>query len=537
MSVAWSILRANGDSPTFTQAGIRDVARRLVNQDIDTCAVSLGYADIRQRDPWLPNETISIYRDAVQWFRGRNVAAGPGASGSAVRLINTLAGPWWHLANLIYTQPVPFVTTATANPVPAGAALASTDFTTTTKTSATIFLGDDQIGHKVDSRSVILDALNFAIAKGAPLQIGTVDAGIFIPLEEVRAASCAEVIRRALRWTPGQVPFFDYSTTPPTLHIRTRANRTLVTIDVADEQVEEIELAERRDLQLSGVRIEYLRTHERANYRFRTLDIDEAGPDPTGFGGLVMPVELYGSYLSGTDLVAAEPVPAGLAALIYAAYSTAPFEGRVKLVKPEISNAHWTAKTLRVAGGNPAWETMTADIQSSLETITNGRVELSIGPPLHLGPADLVALARNGRTKAPSLSDAFVQQGGGSPAASVIPPSGVADPRISWGPEGQPDVILHFHRLSTDAPPLGTNLTADDATIYDFGGSVVGAGSVGSTEGDVVIVNNVRFGRGRTVYDIVQAHYNLGFRPHTHWQVYLKADGTFDHATSTLIDY
>ncbi|MEM8826495.1 MAG: hypothetical protein AAGD40_06170, partial [Pseudomonadota bacterium] len=68
------------------------------------------------------------------------------------------------------------------------------------------------------------------------------------------------VIRKMLRWTPDAVAYFDYASSPPTLHIRRRASLTAQAVDLAAGAVESVRLAPRHDLRRSVVVLKYERT-------------------------------------------------------------------------------------------------------------------------------------------------------------------------------------------------------------------------------------------------------------------------------------
>ncbi len=542
MSVIWSVRRESGRVKTFEAAGIRTVTRTLSNQQADTGEFSMSTGEMLAREPWLDQEHIAILRDGALWFHGRYLGASPFATGSAEGIGLRIAGPWWHLEHLPYMQSVLFATDPLAVPTSqaglvggdqsarnqsletliadvtptvaeqlaalqelaaneqAGTSTTAEDVAMERKLSSTIFLGEDE-GTRVDTKEMILAVLDYAISKGVPIAKGVLDGGVSVPREELRAVTCAEAIKRCLRWTPDQAVWFDYTTDPATIHIRTRANRALHTVTLAAEECESVELAERRDLVVSGVRLEYLRNHEREGFRFRTLDVDEAGPDPTGIGSMVVPIELTGSYLADGQVVAPEPVPAGIAALIFAAYSETPYDGSVRLVREDVGTEKWTSKVLRVLGGNPAWQTMRADIQSSTDTTHDGRSEISVGPPHQLGAVDLVGLMRQSKATAPSLTDALLHNGGSTPATSPTPTNST-DPRLKWGPVDPPEVILYQRSFVINFGGAGIQSRGSSDWVYIYtapGGAFVAPYSVDglASPGDIIEVSGVRVGVGR----------------------------------------
>lgn len=466
-AVTWKITRvATGETKTLEEWGIKGARRSLSNLGADTLTLLFGVADLRGNSPFEFREILRLDRivaatsEVTTVFRGRAMSPRRAAFGSSEGFSITVVGPWWYFDNLIYTQTTSFVERADANPTPANPrGLQISDFVTKTFQSARILLNTDQAGTRVDTRSMILDALNFAIRKGVPIAIGTIDPGLSVPREELTDATIAEILLKSLRWTPDHSTFFDYSVDPPAFHIRRKADRALLEINIADEEVEEVELNPRDDVSLSGVTMNYLRRHQRNGFEFVTQDTDKAGPNPSGIGALIMTIELYGSYLVQTAagppptyaLVAAEAIPIGIATTLYLAYASAAFEGRIKLVEQEVDAIAWTSRTLRVLNGVPSWSDAVMMIQGSDEDLFSGRTELTIGPPRSLGPTDLVGLVRKGRTPAPPLQN-ILDRDGGSPNSPPFP-GGNPDPRLQDPPDKPPD------------PPHTTHDPANYATL------------------------------------------------------------------------
>jgi hypothetical protein len=485
-AVDWSLQRAGaGLLQSFTDWGICSGLRKSINGATGTLELGFGATDLLIASPFDPDEELLVLRDGVPWFRGRLTAEKRGAYGSTEGLVLTLSDPWWYLEKIIYEQQAQFVNSPTANPTPAKpTGLQLSDFTLVTKATSDIIVSQDETGSLVDSKAQIIDALNYAIAKGAPLAIGTIDAGIAIPRTELRDVTCAQIILASIRWTPDQTTWWDFSVDPPALNIRDRANRPLYNIDIADQAVAQVELNERRDLTLSGVTLNYLRTNQRSNFEFVTLDKDQAGPDPEGIGALIFTQELYGtSFIEttsstgevvGTTITPAEDIPVGLAARLYAVWGVAPWEGRISLVADDLAAMLWLSQTARVLSGNPAWAAATMDIQQASEDIFTGRTELTIGPPTQLGPSDLIGLVRKVRTVLPTPSS------GGTPTSNPFPPTN-PPPTLQFGPPTKPntlDVTLNFpHLPSTNIFAPGWNpapsVQCDQVIIVDSSGGTL----------------------------------------------------------------
>ncbi|HWM26605.1 MAG TPA: hypothetical protein VNP98_17440 [Chthoniobacterales bacterium] len=358
------------------------------------------------------------------FFCGLVVGERRGAYGKAEGTTLILAGPWHYLEKLVYQRPAGFVLVPTANPDPADPdGLQITDFEQVTRYSSVVTTGVDAEGNRIDTRDQVIEILEYAIEKGAPIAIGTIDSSIAGPRQTYRDTTCADLIIRLFAFNPGSSIFWDYSVDPPEINIRSRPNRELLTLDIADAMVREIELNPRRDLVLTGVTVNYLRVHRRTGFQFLTLEKDEAGPDPNGIGALVITLGVNGTYvIEGDDgVVDEEAEPIGIAGAIYNEYAVAPFEGRISLLADETDPVLWLSRTLAVANGVPAWAAASMNVEESVENLfplenaegTFFRTELTISPPRQLGP---VGIRQSGSMSAPAANDNI-------PTNPPIPPS------------------------------------------------------------------------------------------------------------------
>jgi hypothetical protein len=118
-------------------------------------------------------------------------------------------------------------------------------------------------------------------------------------------------------------------------------------------------------------------------------------------------------------VVVQEPTPPGIALYLYEAFGELAWEGRIVLVGDDVDSTVWLSRTARVLHGVPLWAAATMDIQQASDDLFNGRTELTVGPPTHLGPTDLLGLRRKGRTAPPTLPDLGP---GGSPVTPPFPP-------------------------------------------------------------------------------------------------------------------
>jgi hypothetical protein len=111
--------------------------------------------------------------------------------------------------------------------------------------------------------------------------------------------SCAEALRRVLRWTPDAVTWIDYSTAPkPTLHIVRRGG--LASRSLALPNLQHLEIAPRHDLVRTSVVIKYEKTHVEDGFQWSTTETDAApnGADGMDLKALVLTTPLRGLHAS-----------------------------------------------------------------------------------------------------------------------------------------------------------------------------------------------------------------------------------------------
>jgi hypothetical protein len=94
-----------------------------------------------------------------------------------------------------------------------------------------------------------------------------------------------------------------------------------------------------------------------------------------------------------------DPQPIGLAQYLYEQVKDLEWAGRIVLSEQEVGGLVRIGNTINVTGGRPEWAIMNALVQSVVEDIENGRTEIVLGPPEHLGVQDLIELLKVGRRR------------------------------------------------------------------------------------------------------------------------------------------
>ena len=288
----WTLSCSAGAYTSWTDISTRPISnlrRVLVSQAPDR--LSFDYTALYDADAVFPyGSTLSLRRDSTTVFVGLVQEPTRSADGATERLSYLVLGPWHNLAQCVYLQSWKEWDTGSSALVSAS--------------RSRVILGQSAAGAAITTGAQITDALNACIARytadgqAAPFAIGTIDPAAYFPWSEERDVMCAEVIQRCLRHHPDAVTWFDYSTSPPTFHCRTRANLTAVSIPAsAAGGAAALNIVARRDLQVSGVRCRFESTHEADGNTYSTLTDQTAGDvlDPTS---VFCTIELAGSRLT-----------------------------------------------------------------------------------------------------------------------------------------------------------------------------------------------------------------------------------------------
>jgi hypothetical protein len=85
-----------------------------------------------------------------------------------------------------------------------------------------VLIGIDQEGEYVRTGGVIADVLTYAATQGVTINQGTIEQGMYVPIDDKVDMPCIDVLRQMARWSPDAVSWFDYSTVNPTFHFRRR---------------------------------------------------------------------------------------------------------------------------------------------------------------------------------------------------------------------------------------------------------------------------------------------------------------------------
>ncbi len=278
----WQIGPLEGPWQDIAALGITDLVRRRASAAMDTVTFTVQGRDVDAPLLYSYGAALRIVRAGVPWFVGRVTRTPASADGRTQAHTYELGGPWWHLDHLVYQQPWT---------VQGGMA---------TALLSKLILGQGLDGGVRTTGQVIADALDYASAAGAPFQrgAGTVLDGFAVPLDQVSDVTCAEVIRKMLRWHPDAALWFDYATVPlPTVHVRARGDLPAVAIPFGARTVKIGDLTRHDELYAPAVVIHYetVGTTDGEMYTDVSTDAAPAGATGAEFGAVVLTIPLRGT--------------------------------------------------------------------------------------------------------------------------------------------------------------------------------------------------------------------------------------------------
>lgn len=231
--MSWTI-SVNGTEKTLAEWKAKGLNFSFRSQLADEASFTIdGKTAFDEAQTFQYDDVLTFKKDGAQWFVGR-VAQDPRTCNGPELKSYLCAGPWQDLEEIIYRQ----YWTNNGSGVPTGV----------------VFL----CGQKPINQ-VITEVLTWAISCGANLQIGTIEPSVYLPQYQDQDKTCAEVIRDMLHICPDAVSNFDYSTTPPTFHLRRRSSLPAVSVSLPGE-FSAGQILERYDLQIPCVHIDFRRT-------------------------------------------------------------------------------------------------------------------------------------------------------------------------------------------------------------------------------------------------------------------------------------
>jgi hypothetical protein len=365
---------------------------------VDELTFNVPTSNVLGTAPFAYGETVALFRDGARWFTGTVTAVKSLGTAQSEMWSVVVSGPWWQLQRIIYQQWM---------------VLQNEGFSCLLGAMTTrVALMQDQWGNKITIAQQIFQIGVYALYKGASLfAFSSIPFTDTPPVEECKDITCAEAIKRCLRYIPDASAWFDYSTPTPVLYIQNRPyTASVVQPDLADTNlVEHSEVTPRYDLKIPGALFIYLTaTVNPADGQSYTV----VTRDSVGYGDTVAGCVVATFELTGQNGGAAETPPTGLAATFYNALQTLYWSGTVRLHEVDCSGLLRPGRQLNLLSGPSVWASMYTPIQTVDEDIDHGITTASFGPPDQLGPQDFFTLQQFFRNRATPTAWSSVQHNG-----------------------------------------------------------------------------------------------------------------------------
>ena len=292
--MAWTIRINNGTSKTPEQLGIieESMTDTRTSQTADLLEFST-VADI-DSDPIMDyGDSFKLYRDGVKYFEGTCTSNPVQGTADSEGISYTVAGPWYLLETTAYTQ---VYKTIEAGEEDEDGNVVTTD--TDVYTSSVIFFRDRN-NNTVNTSQTLADIIDYASSVcNLPISLGQVPSSPVTPWSaKFQDNTISQAIQSVLRWHPGAVTWFDYSTSTPTLNITTRADASTYSANINNGNIVDLSITPRGDLQPEAVAVHYRSTNQSNGNSYPQLvtDIFPEGADFKAQGVVNVSIDLRGS--------------------------------------------------------------------------------------------------------------------------------------------------------------------------------------------------------------------------------------------------
>ena len=226
--------------------GFSNLQRKLISQSTDELTFTADGSLVDSSQLFTPNSSLlTLYRDrqidsmghwtgGTIWFNGIVTQLPRRGQPDAESNAYKVAGPWWFLENRVFEK-----TFNVLDHLAVPGDFTSGVYVQKSFSHSFLYIGPTAALSQfnlITTGQQIVEALNWALkpftdtSTPPPFQIGSVTPSQLVPFEEIRDITCAEVVKRCLRWSPDAVAWFDYSTTPPTFNCKQRPGLTTVNL-------------------------------------------------------------------------------------------------------------------------------------------------------------------------------------------------------------------------------------------------------------------------------------------------------------------
>ncbi len=232
--MSWTIKGESGkalDETVRSLDSLGEIGARLTlaSLDSDLFEATIATEDAAATGALIPDEgqQVELFHDSVRRFKG-NITI-PRVQ---IRQISiTAEGPWWWMQRIQLTQ--------------------DQDDAEGTTDARPSFVFPTQ-----DLKTSITDLINRAITDGVPITLGTIDDMFTFPRITLSQMSYAQALAELMRIVPDAVAWFDYTGTGnPSLNVSRRGNMSTTTIALGTDNVEELDVWPRLDLEVKQVEV------------------------------------------------------------------------------------------------------------------------------------------------------------------------------------------------------------------------------------------------------------------------------------------
>lgn len=329
MASIWKIGVNGGALAAIDTLGLSNDRLQLAFESFrpDTLTISDPLAAFDSAPRWAIDDAIRLTRNNgtsdVTVFAGA-VRQQPCFLGSkAERIDYVVQGPWQLLERTAFLQLFSYANTP-GSP--------STTFSSFPRGAVVLAQADN--GAALELLDALSYILSYAIGAGLAIANGGIASSLAfsIPMDQCIDLSCADALHRLLQWVPDAVCWWDYTATPPAIHIARRGDLTAKALAVAPAglnasmgayaPIEGIRIEPRPDLLAPKVSIIYVRTDrvDKVSYELRSVDTAGSGAI-NALGAVVRTIKLAGAITDDTYLtqdVEAETIPTNSGSPIFA---------------------------------------------------------------------------------------------------------------------------------------------------------------------------------------------------------------------------
>jgi len=380
----------DGTTKPLKDWGFTGGQMQTVNQSVDTVTLPASISQIELDDIFPLDAVVEIHRGDTRIFVGRCVPETGAALGRRTAAMR-LDGAWAELESRQYLQPW---------------RVNLSDISHIFQDFGRVALQSDpaawnaisQTAWSIKTGDMVRAVMQCAISHGAPLQIGQIDDGPYAPGESAQDIMDADAIVSTLRWTPGAVVSFDYSTNPVTFHCRQPESLGSTSVPyTAFEQLPKVLRSWRQVVKAVYIVVRLVPDSVTGIFTdaFATLQYPAPGD------GVPLPGERGAVLFSFDDIDIATAAGAGLAKAIYDAYTAMQWTVEGTLRGDDVPTPVGLSQVLNITGARPAWEKISTVVQRTTDDFKKGTRRLECGVPKTLSGRDLATLLAPNRKRVP----------------------------------------------------------------------------------------------------------------------------------------